>query len=487
MADNKTPNSPRSRYVNQGQATVKKVRTGAAKAAGPSNGSSKGDTLTNELENWRNRGSSSTRSRSSVNEIIKMLCQEEGIFSSAAQAAVSISSNAGFRIAGYNGAGQMDLAVMQAAWSVVDMLDTYHDYSNGYNDKPGFNSVVTQLILDTVTSGGCGGELVLGDNYLPERIAPLAYSTVEWVADGKGGRYPSQKDNDAELNLPTIAISEHNRFPDEAYAYSMLRPGLNNSFAFTEFTEDLRRAVNRSGHSRMTASIDSEKVTESMPEAIRESEDPNDRINYMEQVRQAVETSLQGLEPEDAVVSFDSVTFEHLSADSAKSDYSPLLSTLGNLTGASLKTPASVTGLRAEGGQGLSNAETLVYLKVISGVPMPACEVLSRLVTLAIRLWGIDGYVKFEPKPINLRPELELEAWKSTQQKRVLEQLSHGIITDARACYEMGVRPEDWLIELSASGFYSAGAGGSESAERESSSGRSLAPGTPSQSGGDEQ
>ncbi|MCY1373916.1 hypothetical protein D9M69_612180 [compost metagenome] len=113
---------------------------------------------------------------------------------------------------------------------------------------------------------------------------------------------------------------------------------------------------------------------------------------------------------------------------------------------------------------------------------------LSRALTLAVRLLGIEGNVYFEFLPVNLRPEDELEAYKGTKQKRILELLSYGLITDAEACYQLGVRPQGMFDTLAGTRFYAGTAStAGDEGERESSTGRALNPGTPSKSGGDDQ
>ena len=111
---------------------------------------------------------------------------------------------------------------------------------------------------------------------------------------------------------------------------------------------------------------------------------------------------------------------------------------------------------------------------------------MSRALTLAARLLGVDGFVKFSFMPINLRPEVELEAYKGTKQKRVFEALSFGLINDAQACWELAVRPQGLMAPLAGTRFYSKSTG-TEEADRASSTGAALNPDTPSQSGGDDQ
>lgn len=493
-----TPGSKASRFSQAGADVVlpSKNLAGKSRAKRPGSDLDKGQTIRNTLNSYTKNAIKDIRERSDVNDIIRVLTREDGLFSSAANSMVALAANSGFRIAGYNAAGAMDLGVMSIAYSIMDRFSTLHDYSQGFNDKPGMQSLLSSLQIDVIGTGGCGVELVLDKTFGPERLVPVGYSTIVWEADGKGGRYPTQDGGEVNLNLPTVFIAEHNRNPDEAYAVSLLRPGLTHTINFNEFLEDTHRAVNRTGHSRLVATLIAEKVWAAAPDEVKA--DPDQRSAYFNEVRTQVEEALQGLEPEDALVAYDSVTYDIKDTGGSKSDYSPMLSTLGNLLGASLKTPASVSGLRAGGSQALSNAETLIYLKVVQAARPPVEEVLSRALTLACRLMGIEGYVYFEFMPVNLRPEEELEAYKGTKQKRILEKLSLGLINDADACYQLGIRPQGLMAELAGTGFYSGtsaakatdekdqGDAGDEG-ERDSSSGRALNPDTPSKSGGKDQ
>ena len=487
MATTKTPGSASSRYAFKGADVILPSRNlaGKARAKRPGSELDKGSTIANNLKNFSNTAINNISSRTDANEIIRLLTREEGLFSSAANSMVAISCGAGFRIAGYDASGSMSTEVMGMAYSIMDQFSTQHDYSKGYNDKPGMNSLLASMKMDVVTSGGCGGELVLDAQFGPERIVPIGYSTITWEADGQGGRYPTQDSGKIILNIPTVFMSEHNRSPDEAYSVSLLRPGLSHTINFNGFLEDMHRALNRTGHSRLIATIIADKIKQAATDKIKA--DPVKMGQLYEQVRQEVADALAGLEPEDAVVSYDSVTYKVEDTGGNKADYSSMLTTLGNLLGASLKTPASVSGLRASGGQGLSNAETLIYLQVVQGLRPPVEEVMSRALTLACRLAGIDGYVAFEFMPINLRPDAELEAYLATKQKRVLELLSYGVINDAHACWELGLRPQGLAALLAATGFYSSKGSDATATDRSTSSGAALSPDTPAQSGGSDQ
>lgn len=487
MAGTKTPGSKGSRYAATGAQVILPTRNlaGKSRAKRPGSDLDKGDTISNTLKKFNLSAISNISSRTDVNEIIRLLCRENGMFSSAANSMAAISVGTGFRIAGYDATGAMSLEVMGLAYSIMDAFSTLHDYSKGYNDKPGMQALLSTLQTDVITTGGCGVELVLDKEFGAERLVPIGYSTIEWEADGQGGRYPTQDGGDIVLNIPTVFVSEHNRNADEAYSTSLLRPGLSQVMNFEGFIEDMHRTLNRTGHSRLIATIIAEKIQKIATDDVKG--DPKKMGELFDLVRQQVVDALAGLEPEDAVVTFDSVTYDVKDTGGNKADYAPMIATLSNMLGASLKTPASVSGMRAAGGQGLSNAETLIYLQVVQGTRSPVEETMSRALTLACRLQGIDGYVAFEFNPINLRPDIELEAYLGTRQKRVLELLSWGVINEAHACWELGIRPQGLNAVLAGTRFYAKDASAQSDAinpDRSTSSGAALNPGTPAQTGG---
>lgn len=442
----------------------------------------RGDSIKNELRDYEANAIDKVRTRTDINEIIATLMTENGLVSSAANSMVAMAANSGYRLAAYDSTGAFSSEVMSAAFSVLDSIDSLHSYDD-FNDKPSIQTLLATLQLDVIATGGCGIELVLDEQYGADRLIPIPYSSIEWVSDGKGGRFPSQEDGDVLLNIPTVFIAEHNRKAEDSYSTSLLRPGIKQTFLYQSFLEDTHRAVTRTGHSRLISTISQEAVRSMAPAEI--SNDKAKMAAFYNSVKEGVQDSLQDLEPEDSLVSYDTVEHKVEDTGGSKADYSSLMTTLGNLLGVSLKTPASVSGLRAEGGQGLSNAETLIYLKVVEATRPPVAEAMSRALTLAVRLLGVDGHVKWVFDPIELRPSMELEAYKGTRQKRILEQLSFGVINDAEACYELGIRPQGLIKEFSGTGFYTTKQSDT-STEKVSSVGRALSPGTPESSGGDD-
>jgi hypothetical protein len=111
--------------------------------------------------------------------------------------------------------------------------------------------------------------------------------------------------------------------------------------------------------------------------------------------------------------------------------------------------------------------------------------VLSRALTLAVRLYGIDAYIKLDFEEIDLRPKAELEAHYAMRQNRVLELLSLGRITDDEAQQILGLGSlPDGAETLTGTGFYSNKTPDTMPVSGTNARNASIAPAGPDSSGG---
>lgn len=372
---------------------------------------------------------------------IRLLARKNGNVGSSVFSFVEIAKS-GVDIKGYTtNTNIYSPEATQIARSVRAQMDTVYDYSKGYADIMSFDSLIETLLREAVITSQVSAELVLDKARLPYKIAPIAYETIRWVSRGDGSVYPEQQlaaaDGEAtiSLDIPNFWTSAVHKDLTKTYVTPMLEPAISMATYYDQFIDDMRRAVRITGHSRLVVSLDAEKILSALPADA--FDDDSKKQEFLETQRTAVETIVQSLEPEDALVTYDSVGVEDVQTKDVKADYTQLLTAISGMLATSLKSHPSILGLRLEGSQSLSNTESLVFLKIAKGIQKPVEEVLSRALTLAIRLYGVDGYVKVKFKPINLRPEDELEAYRTMKQQRILEQLSLGLITDEQAAEEL--------------------------------------------------
>jgi len=462
-----------------------------AQANTSASGFTRGNAVPKDNTRAANQSIQSFRVQNDDVAAVRALDLIDGTVSSAIFSFVEIA-NSSFKVTAYEtDTHQYSEEGSQMARSVVASLDTLYDYSKGYADKRSLTSTLETALQEIITTGALSAELVLDKFRLPERINVVSYDTIEWVSRGDGTKFPRQQSATGDpipLDLPNFFVSELHKHANKAYASTMMAPALNSSYHFNEFIEDMRRSVRRQGHGRLDVSLSSEQILAAAPDEIKS--DAAKLRTWMTDVQEEVSKELEGLNPEDALVHYDSAEMSLMKGEGEKSDYVPLMNAMSGQHATSLKTSPSILGLRLSGSQSLSNTESLVFLKVARGIQRPVEEVFSRILTLATRLYGVDAYVKFQFEGINLRPDDELEAFKTMKQDRVFKLLSEGFLTDEEAAHELGTGPRaPNAPPLSGTGFMrgSSGIDATDASPNADPQGRALQPDTPSKAGGDSQ
>lgn len=392
--------------------------------------------LTNSARNYK--------SARNVTELIRYMAKAEGPISTATHNAVNIAES-GHSITAYDQkTHQVSPEGTLTALSIARLLDTVNDYSKGYTDKDSLKSLKLMALREAALTGMVAGELGLNKARMPERLQLVRGETLEWYSDGNGGAYPAQKGSSGDpvpLNIPTFWVARMGADPGQLNAHSMLESAVKLIIYFQEFMEDIRRSVRVAGHNRVSATLDVEKLKEIAPQDVKS--DAKQFASFLENARDGVQRIINDLDPEDAIVSFDYVTFETLESGTGKKiDYTPLLNVISGLYATSMKTPPSVLGLRLESGsQALGNVETLVFLKSVKALHAPVEQFFSRALTLACRLMGADVYVQFRFNELELRPGLETEAFRTMRDQRIYNRLSLGFISDDEAAVLLGAGP----------------------------------------------
>lgn len=381
-----------------------------------------------------------------VYEQISALSRSNGIFSAAVHSYIQMAMS-GYIITSYSaGTHKFDLAASKAAVNVVVSADTLYDYTVGYADKQTTDSLLETLLKETLQTGACALELVLNRFRLPEKLVAVPVPGLKWKSAADGTAYPYQTNTttgkEVSLDIPTFFYMATHAKPNQVYPHSPLEAALQMIFVFTEFLEDLSRVLRRSGHTRTIVRLVEEAVRKSATPAVQA--DPIKLAKFFEDTRRNVEAVLENLDPQDALVLYDTAEVAMLSTSGDKSDYSSLLQTLGAMMASSLKSMSSVLGL-GQGSQNLATAEALIYVKMVRSLQVPVEAVMSRAITLAMRLMtGTDAYCHFEFLPVNLRPADELSAHQSVLFQNDLSKLSLGLYSDEEFAWRQGVwdRPE---------------------------------------------
>ncbi len=354
------------------------------------------------------------------------------------------------------------------------------DYTDGFSGMSSLHALAESLAMELRLYGACSAELVLDKARMPNRIVPISTTQVEFWDDGSGYVYPMQRINGVEIDLdqPTFFYEALDQDLLQAYADPPMEAALQSVLADTEYTNDLRRTIKRALHPRLTALIDSEKFLKQIPLDIRGDADKTRA--YQNDFIAGIETTVNGLEPDDALVSFDTITFDYLNNGNVTlaNEWKTVQEQINAKMATGTKAPPAVLGHGADSSN-IASTETLLFMRYCEGVQNKINSLISRALTLGVRLLGQDVYVHFEFDRVDLRPESELEAFRVMKQSRILELLSIGLIGDEEAAIALtGRMPRAGMEPLSGT-FFKAGSTDPNAVEANPLSNTSTGPGGP--------
>lgn len=342
-----------------------------------------------------------------------------------------------------------------ALQQVLNRFNRLQDYTQGYSEIRDIHAVAEGLTIDLRLYGSCALELVLDKARLPYKLQPISTTQIQWTDDGNQV-YPVQRTaggEEIDLDIPTFFTAVLDEDLLEPYSSSPMEAAVQATLADQEFTNDIRRVIKRALHPRLAAQIAFETFRKSLPPEV--AADPEKFSEYQAQFISAIQTQIDGLEPDDALVYFDTLKFEYLSRgnESLEREYATLQEILDSKMAAGAKVPGAVLGHGA-GSQNIASTESALFVKYATGTQLRVNSILSRALTMAVRLLGFDVYCEFAFAQPDLRPESELAAFRAMDQSRILELLSLGLLTDEEASIQLtGALPPAGMKPLSGTGF----------------------------------
>lgn len=329
--------------------------------------------------------------------------------------------------------GSFNREATAVAMQILARMDLMPDYLTGFSQTGTIRSLAESMGKELIQSGGCMMELVLDKGRLPSKFQPVPTESIEWYQDGTGLK-PKQvvAGTRIDLDVPTVIYTSIDQPLTSAYPESPIESAVQPVLASMTFLNDLRRVCARHVHPRYDISLDEEKLRNRIPPAI--AADADKLAEFLNDILSEVENTINALGVEDALVHFDFLEVKYITG---ATDVPQTFETVKDIYNSKVATGArampSILG-HSSASQNIASTETMLFLLSANGmIRLKLQEVLSKGMTLAVRLFGMDVTVKFEFSSIELRPESELEAFKSMKQSRILELLSLGFITDDEA------------------------------------------------------
>lgn len=409
--------------------------------------------------------------RLSVNDsrdMVKFLMRNDTDFSATKDAYLTLGDQEPtFSV--YGPDGQIDPTGHDTLEQIMDVMFLQNDYTLGFTPVQTFRSISERMRYMFLSRGCVVAELVLDKQRLPSTVRLADPKTIEWheITPGvlKMIQIAPQGGTRIDLDVPTIFVNFYHQDPTEIYPIPHFQSAINSVAARQAVIQTLYQIMRNNGAPRLTVKIIEEVARKNMPSDV--SADPVKAKAFMADILGTITAQISSLRPDQAFVHYDTVEPAYLDQKGSRAGMEQrigdVMSSLDNQNQAGLKTMGTVIG-RGESGVNTGSVEARMFALNADGLNHPIGEIWGQVLTLALRLTGYQGYVDVGFKPVELRPELELEPQRLIKQQRLLQDLSLGLITDIEYHQMMYNRlPPKGAPELSATGFMHAAPAGAQS------------------------
>ena len=314
---------------------------------------------------------------------------------------------------------------------VLEELTSRRDYTSGFSQKRTLRAISEDMRYMLLCRGGIAAEAVYDEALNLSRIAIPDISTFKYQEKESGVFIPYQEQSgtDKKMDFPTLFLQWYRKSPTEAYGISPFTAGINTMAARQQVINDLYRIMQITGYPRMYAKVLEEVMTKNAPEEAKKDTDSMRR--YLRARRNEITGQLQSMRADQPMVHYDSVEIGIMNdkQPGMAIDIKQVIETLNAQNQAGLKTMATVLG-RGESGVNTGTVEAQLFGKMAGSINKPIGEILSNILTQAIRFKGSDSRVEVVYPEVDLRSELEMEAQKSMLTARYRTDLSLGLIDD---------------------------------------------------------
>lgn len=400
----------------------------------------------------------STRTSSDAQTLLKELFRTDPDCSAAVNAYLT-TSNTDLIYTVKDSTGEYSQDGARLLQQTIDRITRRNDYTLGYQPKSSINGIRESLKYMLLLRGAVGAELIFDKLMLPSEIRNVDMYYVKWYEKKPGEFKPQQETTESgekiSLDIPTFFTSTFRQDPTSPYTYSYFVSAINVIAARQQVINDLYRIMNVTGFPRIDLTVMEETVVKNAPSNIKDK--PEELKKWVTGIVQGVANSFNGVAPDQPFSHTDSIQAKMINDKNpgGSLQIEDIIATLNAQNQAGLKAVSAFLG-RGNSGVNTATVEAQVFAMNAQELNEPIDYILSEVFTLALRMQGFDGIVEIKSRPVNLKPEIELEAQTVMKQSRLLEELSLGLISDEEYHLKMEGRIPLWNYpKLSGTNFRS--------------------------------
>lgn len=364
---------------------------------------------------------------------------------------VSAAINAFLGVAGsvdpivyaYDENDEIDVEGIAMGQQLLAVLTTTQDYTIGFSNKPTVDQLCTDHRYMMLLRGGTACELVLDKTYVPTELRLVDPASLKWEQTAAGVYRPIQtpvgSNVEIDLNIPTFFTSNFHQSPLDMYTFSPFVSAINTIASRTLVINELYRIMKIVGYPRVDVQVLEDVLMKAAPASFRNN--PEKIRSYVQSELTNIRTTISNLGSGDAFVHSNAVEAKIINDKnpSAGIQIQGVIDVLQAQNMAALKVMPAVVG-RSENGQ-VASTEARLFALSADALNRAVAALMTKSFTLASRLAGYAGRIEVVFPPVELRPAMELEPQWTMKASRLLQDLSHGLISDIEYSMQMYGRP----------------------------------------------
>lgn len=419
------------------------------------------DLLTKTNRVTANTDATTFRTGSEMSDVIRNFLEANPDMGATVNAYLRVGIPKGFKVTAHDLDGRINREATLAAHEILTRITFLGDPTAGYNPTTDLQSMSEALGRELLLEGAAALELVLDAMGIPTYPAPIAVSTLQFKEDKDKGVYPVQVigGDEIDLDLATIFYVSVDQDLLTPYSVAFLGAAVRAVLADEGFSNFLQRQLKRNIAPRMIATVVEEKLKKSVD--VKVLNDPEKFKAFMVGLISSLQAQLEDLEPEQALIATDSVTYDMKAPGGSGTGVGNLLEAVHGIlqdrVTAALKSLPAVLGRDTSSGS--ATTSTYLFMKSAAMISLKLNTLYSRMLTVAVRLLGHNCFVKFEYDDLDLRPKAEQEAYLQMKQSRILMLCSLGFLTTEQTSIELtGQLPPEGMPDISGTNFMSSSA-----------------------------
>jgi hypothetical protein len=380
-------------------------------------------------------------------EVIRNLARAHPDFAAAKSSYLRTGIPERYIVLAYDPDGTVNDDGTRYVWELLQRMDKMPAWDSGFSQVDSIRSVSESLANEGMLYGALAMELVLDKARMPYKFQPVHVPSIKFRPDNKGGTqglapFQDVGGEEIDLDIATFAMVWIDPSLRDPYPQSPMEAAIQPVLASAQFFADLRRVLQRHVYPRYDIKINEEKLRLTIPPEILA--DPLQLPDYLNNIIEEVETTINELGVEDALVHWDFIEATYMKNDDGQGvaeKFRAAKEIIDANVAKGLKTLPAVLG-NGDGTQNIASTQTMLFLQSANSmVRLKLQELYSRQLTLAARLQGLEVTVQFEFDPIELRPETELAAFRTQYKEQIKDKWSLGLMSDMEACMRLTYAP----------------------------------------------